>query len=147
MNYIPIFRIAVVTAIASQMACVRAENRHHAIIAENLEVQANEWVELGKDQKLKTPGDNNEVCLHPASPFALRDDFSIAAPGGLRILPKVRLVSDGGEYALEHASLTAEALCLGATVGARLNSEYRAVRIWSPAPLSLMRVQWNSSHK
>ena len=43
----------------------------------------------------------------------IRDDFSIAAPAGARILPKVRLVSDRGEYALDQASLSAAALRAG----------------------------------
>ena len=143
-------------AIASQIACVSGADRHHAIVAENIDLPANEWVELGKNLVLKTRGDNNEVCLEPAAPFSVTDDFSIHGPDGRPIQPKVRLASDSGEYALENLSQTnlslptdarADALCLGAIVGAKLAPEYRAVRIWSPSRLALKRVTWNSGHK
>jgi hypothetical protein len=143
-------------AIASQIACVSGEDRHHAIVAENIDLPANEWVELGNNLALRTPGDNNEVCLEPAAPFTATDDFSIHGPDGGRIQPKVRLVSERGEYPLENLSLTnlslptdarGEALCLGAIVGAKLATEYRAVRVWSPSRLALRRVTWNSRHK
>jgi hypothetical protein len=110
MKSFSLFGPFVVTVLVVQAACAGADNRYHATVAENVELPANEWVELGRDLELKTPGDNNEICLEPASPFVLRDDFSIAAPDGARIVPKVRLVSDRGEYALDKASLSADAL-------------------------------------
>lgn len=77
----------------------------------------------------------------------VRDDFSIAAPGGSRIVPKVRIISAGTEHPLESLILNGEALCLGAVWGTPMKDKYDSVRIWSPAPLSVKRVSWHSSDK
>jgi hypothetical protein len=133
--------------LAAHASCEQAAPSDHKIVTRKIEIPAREWVNFESKLKLKTPGDSHEVCFYPSAPFTLGDGFSIAAPDGEQLVPKARLVSDAGEYVLENLSLTADALCVGTSVGAQIDNEYRGVRVWSPGRLSLERIEWNSGNK
>jgi hypothetical protein len=105
--------------------------------------------QLETPEPLRTPSDNNKVCLTPEPPFSLNlDRWAFEGPKGMRIVPRVA-VSGAGDSKLELTNLSSygEDLCFGASVGARLGGPFDGVRIWSAEPLMVGRVEWRSTHK
>lgn len=140
-----------VLAAFSVATCIPPETQH-VDLAQHATLPAHIRTQFAASTTLRTPGDNNQVCLAPAPPFSVDDslwgirtrDGATANVAGVLVRP------DGRTDSLESLVIWGDStdyLCLMLRVGDAPSSTYSAVALTSSRSIELEKVFWLSTYK
>jgi len=142
-------RFALVVGLTA--ACAAPEFQQVDLAADTT-LPSQQTVRFSPVPPLQTPGDNNQVCLTPAPPFAIDDSlWGIRGPNGnVAWVRGVLIRPDGERDSLDSKTIwgdSTEHLCLMLRVGQAPSRTYTAVILTSTQSVPLRRVFWLSTSK
>jgi hypothetical protein len=133
---------------ASASGCDPFDHTQATLIATDVDVPAGRWVRLEAPEPLRTPSDDNEVCLRVSEGWGFDGDaFALVSPDGRRVVPRVELISSEGSLVALTLPIYQGDFCLSTETGKPPHAPYRAVRIRGDVGLSLREIWWYSTHK
>src|SRR5262245_13736715 len=129
----------------SLWCCNAGDDRQFVTVATHLPIPAG-VTKLRAPVPLRTPSDNNEVCLTPELPYRFDSDrFALVGSTGDPVVLRVSASNRQSTVELAGRVSYGEDLCFAADVGADIGGPFDTIQIDSSSELRLAKVEWHST--